>query len=282
MQATISSEIKFSGVGVHYNEHAEVTVLPADANTGIIFKRTDLGSSVKASYKNIFTDGYTTILNDKNGCIIATIEHLMAALKAYNVTNAIIEINNKEMPVVDGSSKTFCFLLDTIDVIPQGLAKTIKIAKNLEVSSGDIFIKASPSDNLEIDFSIDFPNLPFIKKQQMSYLHTKQNFLDKICDAKTFGNVNEIEMLRKNGMGLGGNLTNTIVLNEDGTKVLNDSFPILKTDFVAHKILDFLGDIFLAECEILGKFVCNKSGHKLNNALLHKIFEDENNFLIIN
>jgi len=278
-QNTIAKIVECDGIGLHSGEKASLRLIPAKENSGICFIRTDIvgfNREVKADYRNVSKTTLGTTLSNDDGTMVSTVEHLMAALWGCNIDNLIVEVNSPEIPIMDGSSEPFVFLLECAGKQPQKEArKYLQINKEIIIEKNGSFAKVSPSDNFSIDLEIDFAN-DVIKRQKTSYNETDISFKMDLCRARTFGFKEEVEMMRKAGLARGGSLENAIVLS--GDKVLNKGGLRYNNEFVRHKILDCIGDFYLAGAKIKGAFSCFKSGHYFNNYILKNIFADRANY----
>lgn len=281
MQVTIKKEISSKGVGIHYNKLVNLKLKPAPENSGIVFIRTDIlekNNKIKVCANSIDTGALSTKLKNEDGIFVATVEHLISAIHCFKINNLIIEIDGPEVPIMDGGSEDFCFMLECAGTVTQNAPKhKIKLLKEIKVKNGEAYIIAKPSNNIKINFVSDFPSNK-IKEQSFSFDLEKQDFVKEISSAKTIANILEVETLQKMGMGLGGSLQNTMVYNENS--ILNESYSYNINDFVKHKILDFMGDIYLECMEVIAEFECYKSGHKLNHALICEILKTNNYQLI--
>ncbi len=281
MQVTIKKEICARGVGVHYNKLCNLRILPAPVDTGIVFKRIDVkerNQGILAHFKNIDSIALSTRIKNEDGIFVATIEHLLSAVFTFGITNLIIEVDSPEMPIMEGGAEDFCFMLECAGIeVQEKPKKTFKLLKEIKVGDENNYILAKPNEEFIVDFESDFPSKA-IGVQKFSY-NKKMDFTKEFSSARTIANLKDVEMIQKAGFGLGGNLKNTLVFSEEA--VLNEACIFNKDDFVRHKILDFLGDISLAGGEIIAKFECLKSGHKLNHQILQEIFKDETNYKII-
>ncbi|MFT6557516.1 MAG: UDP-3-O-[3-hydroxymyristoyl] N-acetylglucosamine deacetylase [Sneathiella sp.] len=275
-QKTLRNNISCTGVGVHSGELINMTIKPAPANTGIVFKRTDVAEEVSvipARY-NMVSDLImcTTIQNDA-GVKVATIEHLMAAFSGTGVDNAIVELNGSEVPVMDGSSAPFVFLIECADIVDLAAPRRfIKVLKEVSVTEGDARAVLSPGDNVSVAFEIDFDNQR-IGKQNCSFNLRNGTFKNELSRARTFGFLSELEQLKEMGLAKGGSLENAIVLS--GQDILNEEGLRYNDEFVRHKALDAIGDLYLAGSPIIGQFHGYRSGHALNNKLLHAFLADD-------
>ena len=280
-QKTINSAVSFSGVGIHTGKAVNMTLFPADHDFGIVFKRTDLDKNnyIKAIPENIDFSKYCSKLKNKYGVYVNTVEHLLATLHSFDINNALIEINSPELPAMDGSSYQFTKkLIDVGLQIQKKPKKVLKILKKISIYNGARSIKVLPSTQLSFSIKINFSN-SLIGKDEYHYTHNTKNFIDEICYARTFCNSKDIEKLRAAGFGLGGNLNNVIVV--DDNKILNDSGLRCSKEFVKHKILDCIGDFYMSGLPILGSIYATQPGHELNNRLLKKIFQNKDNYEII-
>lgn len=275
-QKTINSEVSCSGIGIHSGKNVTIKLIPAEVDTGIIFKRTDLEpakSIVKASYKNVVETNLGTVISNEHGTKISTIEHLMAAIWGSGIDNLIIEIDASEVPIMDGSSEPFIFLIECAGTHQQEASrKIIEIIKNVRVEDKDKYVEVEPAREFSLDFAIDFDHKK-IGKQSFQFHTSAASFKNDVCCARTFGFKNEIEYLNKIGLARGGSLDNAIVIDDEG--IVNKNGLRYENEFARHKALDFIGDIYLAGHYIIGHFKASKSGHGLNNKMLHKIFSDE-------
>tara|TARA_B100001057_G_scaffold312184_1_gene312250 strand:- start:3374 stop:4294 length:921 start_codon:yes stop_codon:yes gene_type:complete len=279
-QKTIKSKIEFSGITLHKGKIANVKILPSEPNSGIIFKRVDLKlkNIIIPSYQNVSDATLCTTLSNEFGVNVSTVEHLMAALYGKGVDNAIIEIDQDELPIMDGSSKFFVEAIDKVGLtVSEVPIKIIKILKKVEIKHENKFITIEPSrTSLEIDFEIKFNN-PLIGVQQ-NKINVYETELNEIYNSRTFCLYEDVEKLRKMNFAKGGSLENAIVVQND--KVLNKDGLRNKKEFVNHKILDCMGDLYLSGYKIVGKIICSQGGHKLTNELLREVFKDNQNFSI--
>ena len=280
LQNTIKSPIEFQGITLHKGKHAKVRILPANPNTGIIFKRIDIKKNniISANFQNVSDATLCTTLTNAYGVSISTVEHLMAALYGKNVDNAVIEINNDEIPILDGSSKMFVEAIDKIGLkVSDSPIKIIKILKKVEIKDDNRTISIEPSKTtLEIDFEINFNN-PVIGRQKNS-INVYETDLNEIFNSRTFCLFEDVEKLRKMNLAKGGSLDNVVVVKNN--QVLNNDGLRNEKEFVNHKILDCMGDLFLSGHKIVAKIVCSQGGHKLTNQLLRKVLSDNQNFSI--
>ena len=253
-QKTINSKIKCSGIGLHSNEKINMTLLPAPIDNGITFKRIDSkkrNKIIKASYNNVSATNLGTVIKNNDDVHVSTVEHLMAAIWGCDIDNMIIEIDGPEVPIMDGSSGPFTFLIECAGISNQEKdRKIIEILKNTSLKEDDKFIEVSPSSEFSLDLEVDFDK---IGRQTFSYIAKSTSFKTDICRARTFCFEKDIEQMHKNNMALGGSLKNAIVLNDKGNAI-NEEPLRYKDEFVRHKVLDFIGDIYLSGYFIIGKF----------------------------
>ena len=280
-QNTINSSVFFNGVGIHGGKAVNMTLHPADDDFGIVFKRVDLDieNYIKVIPENIDFSKYCSKLKNKHGVYVNTVEHLLATLHALDVNNVLIEINSSELPAMDGSSFEFTKRLMEVGLkIQKKPKKVLKIRQKVSVKEGVRSIKVLPSNYLSFSIKINFSN-NLIGKDQYDYTHNTQNFVDEICYARTFCVSKDVLKLRAAGFGLGGNLNNAIVVDEN--KILNDTGLRCDKEFVKHKILDCIGDFYMSGLPLLGSVYATQPGHELNNKLLKKIFQNRNNYEIV-
>lgn len=279
-QQTIYKKEKISGIGLHTGEIITLAISPLKEDSGIIFKRSDISvdNVIPAKFFNVTNTKLCTEISNNSGVKIATIEHIMAALWGVKIDNALIEVSGPEVPAMDGSSKEFINLIKRSGIKTQSKKRRyLKILDTIKVSDEDRQIIIGSADNFSIDFSIKF-NHKSIGYQSYS-LSDSTKFENEIGHARTFGFLSEIEFLKKNGLARGASLDNSIGLNENG--VLNYEGLRCKNEFVKHKILDCIGDLFLSGYRIVGYIKANKAGHKLNNAILKEIFDHPDSYKII-
>ncbi len=280
-QKTIKNSISFEGVGLHSGLKVSVCIKPARPDTGIVFKRIDLKSNnlVYPNFMNVSNTSLNTTITNEFGAKISTIEHLMGALFGLGIDNAIIEIDNEEVPILDGSAKEFIE-----KIIPGGFdvseapIKIIKINKKVEFQDRERSISIQPSKlSLDIDFELNYKN-PVIGNQR-NKINVYEDNLEEIFNSRTFCLYEDIEAIKKIGLAKGGSLENAIVVKDD--KILNDKGLRNEKEFVNHKILDCIGDLFTSGYRIVGSVICSKGGHFLTNELLKKVFKNSENFSII-
>ena len=278
-QRTLANSIETSGIGLHTGVSVNLKLKPAPENTGYIFVRTDLDDfEIPASVEYVSHCSYATTLLRK-GVLLSTCEHLLAALRGSNVDNCFIELDNIEIPIMDGSSEVFLDSIEKAGVIEQTAPRRfLKIKKRVEFAQGDRKMSIAPSDKYEIKCLIDFPH-PFINKQTFNFTLTNGSFGREIASARTFGFTREIEMLRKANLALGGSLENAIVLSDDG--MLNENPLRFADEFVRHKILDIIGDFALLGMPILGRVTAEKSGHSVHASMMSKLLKIESAWEIV-
>ena len=274
-QKTLKSSIGCSGIGLHSGRKVSMTLHPADAETGIIFQRSDIGGetgAIGASWQNVVDTRMATTLGNSHGARVATVEHLMAAFAGCGIDNALVEIDGPEVPVMDGSSAPFVFLVECAGVrLQEARRLAIKIDKPIKVGDNKKFLSIRPDEAFSISFEIDFDNSP-MAHQQLSVRLVNGNFKTEIARARTFGFAHEVDALREAGLARGGSLDNAVVIN--GNKVLNGDGLRYSDEFVRHKILDCVGDLYLAGAPIIGAVDALRSGHALNSSLLHTLFKN--------
>ena len=280
-QKTIKKNISFSGVTLHSGLDVTVCIKPAEANFGIVFKRTDLESNniVYPSFMNVTNTSLNTTIENEYGVKVSTIEHLMGALFGLGIDNALIEIDNEEVPILDGSAKVFIE-----KIISAGINKTnapikiIKINREVIYENGDRFISIKPSTlSLDIDFELKYNNK--IIGNQRNKVKVYEDDLSDIYNSRTYCLFEDIELIKSKGLAKGGSLNNAIVVK--GNDVLNPEGLRNNKEFVNHKILDCIGDLYTSGYRIVGSIICSQGGHFLTNKLLRKIFENKDNFSIL-
>ncbi len=270
-QRTLSSKINASGVGLHTGKKVSLTLKPADPNAGIIFIRTDIQSEpIKASFDNVNDTRLQTSLSN-NDVRISTVEHLLSALAGLGIDNAIIELDGPEVPIMDGSARPFVFMIQSAGIKEQNAPKKfIKVTKPIEVRQNEKWARIEPFDGFKVSFTIDFNHPAFDNSSQSSEIDfSSVSYLSQVSRARTFGFVKDIENLRKNNLALGGSVNNAVVI--DDYRVVNDEGVRFQDEFVKHKILDAIGDLYLLGHGLIGYFSAYKSGHHLNNLLLREL-----------
>ena len=280
-QKTINRDITFKGVGLHSGRNVTMTVKPAKPNSGILFKRIDLKENniIVPNIFNVSSAIFCTTISNEDGASVSTIEHLMGALYGLGVDNALVEINNQEVPILDGSAKLFVEEISKVGIKNSDVPiKIIMIKKKIEFIDGNKTISLEPTKiSLDIDFELKYENE--VIGTQRNFVKVFESDLSDIYNSRTFCLYEDIEKLKEMGLAKGGNLDNAIVVKNN--EVLNKNGLRNEKEFVNHKILDCMGDLYLAGYKIIGKIVCSQGGHKLTNQLLRKVFQNDENFSLI-
>lgn len=275
-QRTLKNVIRATGVGLHTGEKVYLTLRPAVPDTGIVFRRVDLDAPVEipAIPENVGDTTLSTTLV-KDGIRIATVEHLLSALAGLGIDNAYIDLNASEVPIMDGSAGPFVFLIQSAGIQEQNAPKRfIRIKKPVKVDHGDKWVQFKPYDGFKVSFTIDFEHPAFKERHQMAEVDfSTTSFVKEVSRARTFGFMSQIETLRANNLALGGSLDNAIVV--DDYRILNEDGLRYVDEFVKHKILDSIGDLYLLGRSLIGAFSGYKSGHALNNKLLRVLLAQE-------
>lgn len=278
MKATIKNPISCYGIGVHSGKKTQLTLKPAKPGTGVVFVRSDVTSvdnKIVASCLNVSDTTLSTSIKNDAGIKVSTIEHIMAAIWGSGVSDLIVEIDGPEVPIMDGSSKPFVFMLECggakLYTLP---TQNLKILKEIRVTDNGSEIVALPSDKMIVDLTIDF-NSPVIGKQQHRF-SPEVNFNDEIADSRTFGFVHELEYLKSKGLAQGASLDNAIGIDQD--KILNHDGLRHKNEFVRHKLLDLLGDLFTVGGNIVGEIYGYKTSHNINNLFLRNLLSDPTSY----
>lgn len=268
-QTTLGSSVETHGIGLHTAVPVHIRLVPAAPDTGYVFRRTDLGGfEIPATVESVAHCGYATTLM-RTGVMLSTVEHLLSALRGLGVDNVYIEVDNLEVPILDGSAEVFAEMIEKAGVVEQPLARrALLVREKVSFEQGNRRISVEPGDHYQIDCLIDFPH-PMIGVQQFSIDLNNGAFSREIAAARTFGFAGEIEDLRRANLIRGGSLDNAIVLTEDG--MLNESGLRFRDEFVRHKILDIIGDLALLGMPILGKVVAERSGHLMHAGLMSKL-----------
>lgn len=281
-QRTLRNSIKASGIGLHSGEQVNIELMPSEPDTGIRFLRTDLQEDLEipATAREVgFTTLSTTLGSGTNQ--ISTIEHLLSAIAGLGIDNCLIRVDGPEMPIMDGSAGPFVFLLQAAGIAEQDVKKKfIKVLKEVKVTRDDAYAYIKPFDGFKVSFSIEF-NHPVQNRYpaESTIDFSSTSFVREVCRARTFGFNKDIESLRKQNLALGANMTNAINIGED--EILNEEGLRFDDEFVKHKILDAIGDLYLLGHNLIGEFVGYKSGHALNNELLRRISETSDAFEIV-
>ena len=275
-QQTIQKSVALSGVGLHTGEKIYLTLRPAPVNTGIVFCRVDLDPPVqiKASLENVGETRLSTTLV-KGDVRISTVEHLLSAMAGMGIDNAYVDLSAPEVPIMDGSAGPFVFLIQSAGIEEQQASKGfIRIKRVVEVKDGDRMARFEPFDGFKVGFTIEFDHPVFKSNAQHSEIDfSATSFVKEVSRARTFGFIAEIEQLHERELALGGSIDNAVVL--DDYRVLNEDGLRYRDEFVKHKILDVIGDLYLLGSGMIGSFNGYKSGHELNNKLLRSLMEDE-------
>ncbi|MBK9521698.1 MAG: UDP-3-O-acyl-N-acetylglucosamine deacetylase [Rhodocyclaceae bacterium] len=281
-QRTLKSIVKATGVGLHSGAKVTLVLRPAQVNTGVVFRRVDLVPPVdlKASALSVGDTRLASCL-EQGGVKVATVEHLMSALAGLGIDNIYVDVDNAEMPIMDGSAGTFVFLLQSAGIEEQNAAKKfLRVLKTVEVRDGDKWARFDPYDGYSLEFSIVF-NHPAVDgtgtKARIDF--AGNSYIREISRARTFGFMQDVETMQNQGLALGGSLENAIVMDE--YRILNSDGLRYADEFVKHKILDAIGDLYLAGYPLLTAFTAHKSGHALNNALLRALFADASAWEIV-
>ena len=280
-QKTIKNNVSFSGVALHSGLNVNVCIKPAKPNFGIVFKRVDLkfNNIVYPNFNNVTNTSLNTTIENEFGAKVSTIEHLMGALFCLGIDNALIEIDNEEVPILDGSAKVFIekILSAKIEVSDSPI-KIIKINKKVEYLDGERFISIEPSTlSLDIDFELKYKNK--VIGNQKNKIKVYEDDLKEVYDSRTYCLFEDIELIKKNGLAKGGSLNNAIVVKDE--EILNPGGLRNKKEFVNHKILDCIGDLYTSGYRIVASVKCSQGGHFLTNQLLRKVFEKKENFSIL-
>jgi len=279
-QKTLNSNINFNGVGLHTGKEVSINIIPSEPNTGILFKRTDLKDNniVVPNVYNVSNATLCTTISNEYGVSVSTIEHLMGALYGLGIDNVLIEINSQEVPILDGSAKNFVEkFLEVGFKISEVPIKLIKILNKIKIEDGSKYIEIDKSNvSLDIDFEIKY--MKSLIGNQKNKINVYENDLSEVYNSRTFCLYEDVEKLRNNGLAKGGSLDNAIVVK--GDTVLNDGGLRNKLEFVNHKILDCMGDLYLSGYKIIGSLKCSQGGHSLTNKLLREVFNDKNNYSI--
>ena len=280
-QKTVKKIVSFEGVGLHSGKLVKVNVVPSEPDTGIVFKRLDIKENnlIYPNFMNVSnTDLNTTISND-SGIKVSTIEHLMGALFGIGIDNALVEIDNEEVPILDGSAKIFIDKILSVGLeFSSKPIKIIKINKRVEFKDGERFISIEPSKlSLDIDFELKYKNK--LIGNQKNKVNVYEDNLTSIFESRTFCLYEDIEMIKRNGLAKGGSLENAVVVKEKN--ILNPEGLRNPKEFVNHKILDCIGDLYTTGYRMLASVSCSQGGHYLTNSLLRKVFENNENFSIL-
>ena len=280
-QKTLAKKVVFKGIGLHSGKNSTINVIPAKENEGIVFKRIDLKENnlIKANFNNVSSARLCTTLENNSGVKVSTVEHLLAAFYIIGIDNALVEIDNEEVPIMDGSSKDFIYKLKKIDLLDQSRKrKYLKISNKIELIDGKRKISIEQNESsLEVNFQLNYQNK--IIADQKNTIDFQKDDLKDVFNSRTFCLFEDIEKIKKFGLAKGGSLDNAIVV--DNEKVLNKDGLRNDKEFVNHKILDLAGDFLLSGYRVIGKVDCYQGGHKLTNLFLRKIFNQNADYQII-
>jgi len=280
-QKTIKNNVTFNGVALHSGLDVNICIKPAEPNFGIVFKRVDFKANnlIYPNFMNVTNTSLNTTIENEFGVKVSTIEHLMGALFGLGIDNALIEIDNEEVPILDGSAKEFIEkIINSGLVVSESPIKIIKINKEIKYTDGDRFISIEPSTlSLDIDFELKYKN-PIIGNQK-NKVKVFEDDLTDVYNSRTYCLFEDIELIKKNGLAKGGSLENAIVVKDD--EILNPEGLRNDKEFVNHKILDCIGDLYTSGYRIIAKIKCSQGGHYLTNQLLRKVFENKDNFSIL-
>ena len=280
-QKTLENKVSFNGIGLHSGKGSTINLLPAGEDEGITFKRIDLDKNnyIKANFANVTSAKLCTTLENKHGIKVSTVEHLLASLYIIGVDNAIIEIDNEEVPIMDGSSKDFLKVLGETKLLEQAKKrKYLKISKKIELKDGERKISIDQNvSSLEVNFQLNYENKIIGKQKNLVNFH--KDDLSEVSSSRTFCLYEDIEKIKKSGLAKGGSLENAVVV--DDNRVLNVGGLRNEKEFVNHKILDLAGDFLLSGHRIIGSVKCYQGGHELTNLFLRKIFNTKSSFEVI-
>jgi UDP-3-O-[3-hydroxymyristoyl] N-acetylglucosamine deacetylase len=275
-QRTLKEPVRTTGIGLHTGVKVEITLRPAPSDTGIVFRRMDLDppAELKAD-PYLVTDTRLCSMLESGPAKVSTVEHLMSALAGLGIDNALVDLTGPEIPILDGSSAPFVYLLQSAGIVEQDAPKRyVRILRPIEVRDGDKLARLTPHNGFKIEFTIDFKHPVFEKSgKTVSIDFAETAYAKEVARARTFGFMHEVEALRNSGLALGGSLDNAIVMDE--YRVLNVEGLRYEDEFVKHKVLDAIGDLYLLGHPIIGAFEAYKSGHALNNALLRELLQNQ-------
>lgn len=278
-QRTIQKPVEVIGIGLHKGEPIKLRLEPLDVDAGIIFYREDLALNIPLAPSSVIDTRMATVIGDKEKGYISTIEHFLSAVYAYGIDNMRVVVDGNEMPIMDGSSISFCLLLDEAGIEEQGASKKIiSVKETIEVRDGDKFVRLTPSSVASFDFKIDFEH-PVIGVQSERFDFSTHNFIEEIARARTFGFAKDIQYLQSQNLAMGASLQNAIGL--DDHKVLNPEGLRFDNEFARHKILDAMGDMMVSGHNILGKYESFAGSHNLNYQLTTKLLSDSKNYDLV-
>jgi UDP-3-O-[3-hydroxymyristoyl] N-acetylglucosamine deacetylase len=277
-QTTIKKPVELVGIGLHKGTPVRLRLEPLESNSGIVFYRSDVDVAIALTPENVVDTKMATVIG-KDGYVISTIEHMLSAVYAYGLDNLKVIVDADEIPVMDGSSASFCMLLDEAGIQELDIPKRVmRIKKEVIVQEGEKYVKLSPSPDLKYDFTIKFPH-PVINKQEYVLEFTKESYKNEIARARTFGFLHEVQYLRSKGLALGGTLENAIVL--DDKKILNPEGLRFPDEFVRHKILDAIGDMSLIGMNFIGNYEAMAGSHDLNHKLTVELLKNPENYEVV-
>ncbi|WP_267523256.1 UDP-3-O-acyl-N-acetylglucosamine deacetylase [Campylobacter sp. MG1] len=278
LQTTIAKVVSNVGIGLHKGSAIKIKFSPLGANSGVVFHRTDINKFYEANYKSVINTQMATVIGDKDG-YISTIEHLMSAVSSYGIDNLLISIDANEAPVLDGSAAGFCAMLDEAGIKQLDAKKQIFVVKKeIKIQEGDKFASLSPTNAPTYDFTINFKH-PSINTQNYIYKANKQNFINEIASARTFGFLKDVEYLKSKGLALGGSLENAVVLDDNG--ILNPEGLRFSNEFVRHKILDAIGDLYMLGKATFANYKAYASSHDLNHKLTIELLNNPNSYELV-
>lgn len=274
-QRTLKSSINCTGIALHSGSKVSMTLRPAEADSGIVFRRTDIagaGAEIPAVWDRVVDTTMSTTLGNRDGATVGTVEHLMAALAGCAIDNALVEVNGPEIPIMDGSAAPFVFLVECAGIVELDAPRRIvRILKPVSAENGDGFASLAPGNGFSLGFEIDFDS-PAVSRQQIVVGLFDGTFKNELARARTFGFLHDVERLWAAGLAKGGSLDNAVVVS--GENILNEEGLRYEDEFVRHKVLDAVGDLYLAGGPIIGRFHGVCSGHAANNRLLRRLFDD--------
>ena len=281
-QRTLKNVIRATGIGLHTGEKVYLTLRPAPVDTGIVFCRTDLDPvvEIQARAENVGNTTLSTTL-EQNGVEVSTVEHLLSAMAGLGIDNAYVDVSASEVPIMDGSAGPFVFLIQSAGIEEQNAAKKfIRIKKKVTIKDGDKIASFEPFDGFKVSFSIEFDHPVFKDRTSEACVDfSSTSFVKEVSRARTFGFMSEFEQLRANNLALGGSVDNAIVVGD--FKVLNEDGLRYEDEFVKHKVLDAIGDLYLLGTSLIGEFIGHKSGHALNNRLIRELLKQQDAWEIV-
>jgi len=275
-QRTLKAPIDCTGVALHSGNKVHMTLHPATADSGIVFRRTDvagMGAEIPALWDRVVDTRLCSVIGNEDGVTVSTVEHVMAALAGCGIDNVLIDVNGPEVPIMDGSSEPFVFLIECAGVVEQeSPRRVVRVLKSVSVQDGDCVATLVPADRFTVDMEIDFDSAA-VDQQSFRLGVVNGAFCKELARARTFGFLHEVEAMRAAGLAKGGSLDNAIVIS--GDEIMNEDGLRFDDEFVRHKALDAVGDMYLAGGQVMGAFSGTKSGHALNNKLLRALFADD-------